>query len=145
MTDEVSTSFHISILVMCTAALVATVIGISTMSLNIMADYSDKYNQAIGQATESSIYALAQNGEAPMPVIYTTITEGINAVDRVRLTIKDSNGTVLSTEICYQYDDADRQNLTKLLSKYRLYIGRVTVKQGELNGYLITVDVEVIK
>ena len=63
MTDEVSVSFHISVLVMCTAALLSAVIGISTMSLNIMRNYSDKYNQAIGSATESGVYALAQNGD----------------------------------------------------------------------------------
>ena len=139
MTDEVSVSFHISILVMCTAALLSAVIGISTMSLNIMRNYSDKYNQAIGSATESGVYALAQNGEAPMPVIYSTLLEGVNTIDRVRI-----NDGVTSTVI-YEYNNINIQNLTILLSKYRTNNGRVTVSVGELNRSLVTVNVEVIR
>ena len=139
MTDEVSVSFHISILVMCTAALLSAVIGISTMSLNIMRNYSDKYNQAIGLATESGVYALAQNGEAPMPVIYSTLLEGVNTIDRVRV-----NDGVTSTVI-YEYNNINIQNLTILLSKYRTNNGRVTVSVGELNRSLVTVNVEVIR
>ena len=145
MTDEVSQSFHISIIVMCTAALISTVIGISTMSLNIMSNYADKYNQAIGQATESSIYSLVQSGDVPMPVVYTTVTQGVDAIDIVKLTIKNTDGSVVRVEIVYQYNDANKQNLIKLLSEYRLYTGRVSVKQGELNAAMITVDVEVVK
>lgn len=139
MTDEVSVSFHISILVMCTAALLSAVIGISTMSLNIMRNYSDKYNQAIGSATESGVYALAQNGEAPMPVIYSTLLEGVNTIDRVRV-----NDGATSTVI-YEYNNINIQNLTILLSKYRTNNGRVTVSVGELNRSLVTVNVEVIR
>lgn len=139
MTDEVSLSFHISILVMCTAALLSTVIGISTMSLNIMRNYSDKYNQAIGSATESGVYALAQNGEAPMPVIYSTLLEGVNTIDRVRV-----NDGATST-IIYEYNNINIQNLTILLSKYRTNNGRITVSVGELNRSLVTVNVEVIR
>lgn len=139
MTDEVSVSFHISILVMCTAALLSAVIGISTMSLNIMRNYSDKYNQAIGSATESGVYALVQNGEAPMPVIYSTLLEGVNTIDRVRV-----NDGVTSTVI-YEYNNINIQNLTILLSKYRTNNGRVTVSVGELNRSLVTVNVEVIR
>ena len=139
MTDEVSVSFHISILVMCTAALLSAVIGISTMSLNIMRNYSDKYNQAIGSATESGVYALAQNGEAPMPVIYSTLLEGVNTIDRVRV-----NDGVTSTVI-YEYNNINIQNLTILLSKYRTNNGRITVSVGELNRSLVTVNVEVIR
>lgn len=139
MTDEVSVSFHISILVMCTAALLSAVIGISTMSLNIMRNYSDKYNQAIGSATESGVYALVQNGEAPMPVIYSTLLEGVNTIDRVRV-----NDGATSTVI-YEYNNINIQNLTILLSKYRTNNGRVTVSVGELNRSLVTVNVEVIR
>ena len=139
MTDEVSVSFHISILVMCTAALLSTVIGISTMSLNIMRNYSDRYNQAIGSATESGVYTLAQNGEAPMPVIYSTLLEGVNTIDRVRV-----NDGATSTVI-YEYNNINIQNLTILLSKYRTNNGRITISAGELNRSLVTVNVEVIR
>lgn len=139
MTDEVSVSFHISILVMCTAALLSAVIGISTMSLNIMRNYSDRYNQAIGSATESGVYALAQNGEAPMPVIYSTLLEGVDTIDRVRV-----NDGATST-VVYEYNNINIQNLTILLSKYRTNNGRVTVSVGELNRSLVTVNVEVIR
>lgn len=137
MTDEVSVSFHISILVMCTAALLSAVIGISTMSLHLMRNYSFKYNEAINQASEGGIYALAQTGEAPMPVIYTTVSESINTIDKI--VVKDKDGT----HVVYKYNDVHTQNITVLLSKYRLYTGTVSLVPGELNRSLQTLYVEV--
>ena len=145
MTDEVSQSFHISIIVMCTAALISAVIAISTMSLNIMGSYADKYNQAVGESTDTGIYALVKAGDTPVPVIYSTVMQGINAVDVIRLTVKTESGTVVSNQIIYQFNDMNKQNITALLSKYRLYTGRVTVTPGEISGAMITVNVEVVQ
>ena len=141
MSDEVSLSMHISIMVCCTAGLLSVVLGILVMSIDLLNDYSNKYTNAVNSSTESSIYSIAMNGDVPMSVIYSSLEQSLNIVGEVYVGEYDeTNGTVNNQTCIYEYDNINNQKLLTLLTRYKVNRGIVFIEPSTTSG-LITVRV----
>ena len=141
MSDEVSLSMHISIMVCCTAGLLSVVLGVLVMSIDLLNDYSNKYTNAVNSSTESSIYSVAMNGDVPMSVIYSSLEQSLNIVGEVYVgEYNKTNGTI-DNQICiYEYDNINNQRLLTLLTRYKVNRGMVFIEPSATSG-LITVRV----
>lgn len=141
MSDEVSLSMHISIMVCCTAGLLSVVLGILVMSIDLLNDYSNKYTNAVNSSTESSIYSIAMNGDVPMSVIYSSLEQSLNIVGEVYVGEYDkTNGTINNQTCIYEYDNINNQKLLTLLTRYKVNRGIVFIEPSTTSG-LITVRV----
>lgn len=141
MSDEVSLSMHISIMVCCTAGLLSVVLGILVMSIDLLNDYSNKYTNAVNSSTESSIYSIAMNGDVPMSVIYSSLEQSLNIVGEVYVGEYDkTNGTINNQTCIYEYDNVNNQKLLTLLTRYKVNRGIVFIEPSATSG-LITVRV----
>lgn len=141
MSDEVSLSMHISIMVCCTAGLLSVVLGILVMSIDLLNDYSNKYTNAVNSSTESSIYSIAMNGDVPMSVIYSSLEQSLNIVGEVYVGEYDkTNGTINNQTCIYEYDNVNNQKLLTLLTRYKINRGIVFIEPSTTSG-LITVRV----
>lgn len=106
MTDEVSLSFRVSILVCFTAGLISAVVAVSTMSLGILNSYNQKYDTAVAQATTSGISDLAVNKQVACPIIYATLAKSIDSIEAVYVgRYNSSTGNIDSASLIYQFDN----------------------------------------
>ena len=137
MSDEVSLSMHISIMVCCTAGLLSVVLGILVMSIDLLNDYSNKYTNAVNSSTESSIYSIAMNGDVPMSVIYSSLEQSLNIVGEVYVGEYDkTNGTINNQTCIYEYDNINNQKLLTLLTRYKVNRGIVFIEPSTTSGLI---------
>lgn len=130
MTDEVSTSMHISIVVWMTGALLGVVVGVLIMSLSILRDYTDKYSDAIVNSANAGIVDAVKEEAQPGAIVYSRIENSINSIDVVKI---DGVGYI------YKYNDPNCQNLMSLMTTYKNKKYKIAVTNGELVGTLKTV------
>lgn len=122
MTDEVSVSFKLSTTIMFTAGLLSAVIGVLVMGLNILNGYSNDYHIAVSQSTGGGIAAIVREGSAAVPIIYSSIDESINLIDKVILTTYNTDTETYGTseKILYEYGTSTtEQGYMILLTKHR--------------------------
>jgi hypothetical protein len=129
MQDEVSSSFHIAIIVWMTGAMISVVLGVLVMSLNILINYSSKYSDAMAGAASASIVDLAGDDATPGAIVYSSISTSIDTIDAVRI----------GSTYIYKYNDNNCQNLMRLMTTYKNKRYKVSITTGEINRALRTV------
>lgn len=83
MTEEVSTSFHISFTVWATAALVGTLAVVLTCSLLAYNNYTNKYSDAMIAASKSHLLDVVHEPYVSAPQAYSSISEAVNEISTV--------------------------------------------------------------
>lgn len=112
MTDEVGQHLRISLTVWMIGAILGVVVTVTAVALSVFNNYTGKYSDAMVQATEGGIYALAAQSSVTCPQAYATITASISTVDQVKVSLSGA----VSNVVYYDYQDPTKDRMVQLMS-----------------------------
>lgn len=142
MSDEVSLSIRLGILVVCIAAVVATVANTLIFSLKVFNNYTGKFADNFAESPGAVIFDLEKSGEVAMPIIYTSVYNGIGVVNQVVL--NTWNGSSYDTEKIYAISPVT-EKLDCLYTELTNSFGYVKVTEDAQSSLLNVEITEVVK
>ena len=91
MSEDVSTSIRVSVVVYLTASVLAIVVGILGSSIRTLNNFTDKYNIAVNGAAVETIYMTGARETYAGTLVYSKVMAALNTIDKVDL--KGASGT----------------------------------------------------
>lgn len=86
MTDEVSESMRLGVLMVVTAALLSSVLSILVMSIGLLNGFGRGIDNVTSNTQSSQILSLASQPYVSGPIVYTAVLNGIDTIDVVVIT-----------------------------------------------------------
>lgn len=139
MTDEVSKTTYIAVVVVAISGLVAVALSVTIMCINILTDATKSYDNVVSSTSVASLSDMTLMGKVGLPVIYSTIESNKTIVDSVVMQNRKQDNTPQGTEtLLYKYDgDVSSDILKVLYTTYKTDVGLVELRKNTTNGLYI--------
>lgn len=135
MTEEVSSSMHISLIVFFAAAYLAVVVNVLIMSLSLYTKFGTRVADQIVAGQSSVIMSIQNAGVVSAPQVYSALNQSLDSIDEVKYVV-GSNESVI-----YRFDNLNEQGLMQLMTKYKTRNVRVYIINSDKHRGMINIRI----